>query len=119
MGDRIIRQNDPVLAHERIERELFPAHVAPAFFFDGEQAQALIEGAGEEGIRKAVNTMFGATVLAELKDALGGYLSRAHLALGGKRKASDRQDQLNLKVSEQAELNKRIGKREGDLEARH
>lgn len=116
MGDRIIRQNDPVLAHERIERELFPAHVAPAFFFDGEQAQALIEGAGEEGIRKAVNTMFGATVLAELKDALGGYLNRAHFALGGKRKASDREDQLNLKVSQQTDLNKQIGKREGELE---
>lgn len=48
VGDRGIRRTDPVLAHERIERELFPAHVAPAFFFDGEQAQALIEGAGEE-----------------------------------------------------------------------
>ena len=34
---------DPiVLAHERVERNLFEAHVAPAFFFDGEQAQKLI-----------------------------------------------------------------------------
>ena len=50
---------DPLLlAHERIERNLFPAHVAPAFFFDGEQAQKLIESAGEVGIKKAVEVMF-------------------------------------------------------------
>lgn len=117
VGDRIIRRTEPVSAHERIEKELFPAHVAPAFFFDGEQAQALIEGAGEEGIRKAVNTMFGATILAELQDSLRSYLSRAHGALGGKQKASEKQDILNLKVSRQSELNALIGKREGDLEA--
>lgn len=116
IGDKIIRRTEPVSAHERIEKELFPAHVAPAFFFDGEQAQALIEGAGEEGIRKAVNTMFGATVLAELQEALRHYLSRAHSALGGRQKASEKQELLNLKVSHQSELNKRIGRREGELE---
>ena len=91
VGDRIIKRTEPVSAPERIEKELFPAHVAPAFFFDGEQAQALIEGAGEEGIRKAVNTMFGATILAELHEALGNYLNRTHNDLGGKRKVSERQ----------------------------
>ncbi|MEJ0091340.1 MAG: AAA family ATPase [Limisphaerales bacterium] len=116
VGDRIIRRTEPVSAHERIEKELFPAHVAPAFFFDGEQAQALIEGAGEEGIRKAVNTMFGATILAELQESLRSYLTRAHSALGGRQKASEKQDVLNLKVVRQNELNTLIGKREGELE---
>jgi DNA sulfur modification protein DndD len=116
VGDRIIRRTEPVSAHERIEKELFPAHVAPAFFFDGEQAQALIEGAGEEGIRKAVNTMFGATILAELRESIRSYLTRAHSALGGRQKASEKQDILNLKVARQNELNSLIGKREGELE---
>ena len=112
----MVRRTEPAGAHERIEKELFPAHVAPAFFFDGEQAQALIEGAGEEGIRKALNTMFGATILAELRQCLRGYLNRAHSALGGKQKSSEKQDVLNLKVARQNELNALIGKREGQLE---
>ncbi len=116
VGDRIVRRTDPSSAHERIEKELFPAHVAPAFFFDGEQAQALIEGAGEEGIRKALNTMFGATILAELQESLRSYLGRAHSALGGKQKSSEKQDLLNVKVARQSELNTLIGKREGELE---
>ncbi len=115
VGDRIIRRTEPTSAHERIEKELFPAHVAPAFFFDGEQAQALIDGAGEEGIRKAVNTMFGATILAELQELLRGYLTRTHAALGGKQKASAKEDILNLKIARQNELNSLIGKREGEL----
>jgi DNA sulfur modification protein DndD len=116
LGDRIIRRTEPVSAHERIEKELFPAHVAPAFFFDGEQAQALIEGAGEEGIRKALNTMFGATVLAEVQEILRNYLKRTHDALGGRQKASERQEVLNVKVGRQNELNVMIGRKEGDLE---
>jgi DNA sulfur modification protein DndD len=115
VGDRVIRRTDPVLAHERLERELFPAHVAPAFFFDGEQAQALIEGAGEEGIRKAVNTMFGATVLSEVEDTLKGYLTRAHSAMGGKKNSSERQEQLNSKVTQHTEINTKLGRKEGEL----
>lgn len=116
IGDRIVRRTDPTSAHERIEKELFPAHVAPAFFFDGEQAQALIEGAGEEGIRKALNTMFGATILAELQESLRNYLTRTHNALGGKQKSSEKQEILNVKVARQSELNTLIGKKEGELE---
>jgi hypothetical protein len=56
----IAQHPDPiVLAHERIERNLFEAHVAPAFFFDGEQAQKLIESQGERGLKRAVEVMFG------------------------------------------------------------
>jgi DNA sulfur modification protein DndD len=93
--------------------------VAPAFFFDGEQAQSLIEGSGEAGIRKALNTMFGASVLEELQDTLGGYLSRTHALLGGKTKASARQEQLDAKVAAQTELNRKIGKAEKQLVELH
>ncbi len=116
VGDRIVRRMEAILANERIEKELFPAHVCPAFFFDGEQAQALIEGAGEEGIRKAVNTMFGASILSELQSQVRTYLTRSHGALGGKQKTSEKQEILNQKISRQTELNKLIGRREGELE---
>lgn len=119
VGDKILRRVEAILANDRIEKELFPAHVCPAFFFDGEQVQALIEGAGEEGIRKAVNTMFGASILSELQVQIRSYLTRSHNLLGGKQKTSESQDALNEKVSRQNELNKLIGRREGDLEELH
>lgn len=109
-------EKDPlVLAHERIERHLFPAHVAPAFFFDGEQAQKLIENMGESGIQKAVEVMFGTKVIGELADTIGQYLVRARQNAGGKKKSSDRQVELDEKVKTRDELNQRIGK----LQAEH
>ena len=68
----------------------------------------MIEGAGEEGIRKAVNTMFGASILSELQVQIRSYLTRSHNLLGGKQKTSESQDALNEKVSRQNELNKLI-----------
>ena len=46
----------------------------PAFFFDGEQAQKLIENMGEAGIKKAVEVMFGTKVIGELAETIGNYL---------------------------------------------
>lgn len=106
---------DPlVLAHERIERNLFPAHVAPAFFFDGEQAQKLIENMGESGIKKAVEVMFGTKVIAELAETISQYLVRARQNAGGKRKSSDRQLELDEKVRQRDELNQRIARLQAD-----
>jgi len=108
-------EKDPiVLAHERIERNLFPAHVAPAFFFDGEQAQKLIENMGEAGIKKAVEVMFGTKVIGELSETLSQYLVRARQAAGGKKKSSDRQLELDDKIKERDELNARIAKLQSD-----
>lgn len=91
---------DPlVLAQERVERNLFPAHVAPAFFFDGEQAQELIENMGESGIKKAVEVMFGTKVVSEVADTMNQYLVRARQNAGGKRKSDDRQVELDQKVA--------------------
>jgi DNA sulfur modification protein DndD len=108
-------EKDPlVVAHERIERNLFEAHVAPAFFFDGEQAQKLIENMGEAGIKKAVEVMFGTKVISELSDTIGQYLVRARQNAGGKKKSSDRQIELNDKVAQRDELNQRIGRLQAD-----
>ena len=118
MGGKLVklpRESDPITAaHERIERTLFPAHVSPAFFFDGEQAQRLIENMGEAGIRKAVEVMFGTKVLGEVAKTISEYLGRARANVGGARRASDRQKQMEEKVVERDHLNAHIAKIQED-----
>lgn len=97
-------------AYDRIEKTLFPAHVAPAFFFDGEQAQRLIENMGETGIRKAVEVMFGTKIIDDVAQTMADYLSRARATAGGAKKTSEREQQLNAKVAEREELNSRVAK---------
>lgn len=109
-------EKDPLqVAHDRVERNLFPAHVAPAFFFDGEQAQKLIENMGEAGLKKAVEVMFGTKVISEVAETVQAYLTGMRQGLGGKKKASERQQELEKKISERENLNDRIGK----LQAEH
>lgn len=120
VGGRLQRPSnldkDPlILAHERVERNLFQAHVAPAFFFDGEQAQKLIENMGGSGIKKAVEVMFGTKVVEEAAQLMKDYLGRFHSAAGGKKKVSDRQIEFESKVAERSELNDRVGKLQADL----
>jgi DNA sulfur modification protein DndD len=110
VGDRVLRRADLATTRDRIEKYLFPAHVAPAFFFDGEQAQALIENMGGAGLKKAVEVMFGTEVVTELAEQMRQYLSRAHSNAGGKRKGSEKQAELNEKLRVRDELNSRIGK---------
>lgn len=117
VGDRTIRVTDASLAQEKIEKALFPAHVTPAFFFDGEQAQALIEGAsGDASIRRAVEVMFGSKVVSELAVQMRSYLQKVHATAGGKRKASEKQTELNAKIARRADINARLGKRQGALD---
>lgn len=116
IGDKMIRASDPTLAQEKIEKSLFPAHVTPAFFFDGEQAQALIETSGDAGIRRAVEVMFGSKVVSELAVQIGNYLQKAHANAGGKRKASEKQTELNAKIARRTELNETLGKRQGEFD---
>lgn len=121
VGDKLKQwsslDKDPLLlAHDCIERNLFPAHVAPAFFFDGEQAQKLIESAGEVGIKKAVEVMFGTKVIAELAETMSQYLVRVRQNAGGRRRSSDRQQELETKVREREALNDQIAKKQSDLQ---
>lgn len=114
VGERPVKSSDLDAVHDRIEKYLFPAHVAPAFFFDGEQAQALIEGTGESGIKKAVEVMFGTKIISELADQIRHYLARAHGNAGGKRRGSEKQEELNEKLHDRDQLNERIGKLQGE-----
>lgn len=114
VGDKLLRRADLATTQERIEKHLFPAHVAPAFFFDGEQAQALIEKMGEIGLKKAVEVMFGTKILTELADQMRQYLTRVHANAGGKRKSSDKQRELDEKLKLREGLNARLAKLQAD-----
>jgi DNA sulfur modification protein DndD len=120
VGGRLQKQTtldkDPILlAHERVERNLFEAHVAPAFFFDGEQAQKLIESQGERGLKKAVEVMFGTKVVEELAETMNQYLLRMRQSTGGRRRCSEQQQELDEKLKERDLLNQQIGKKQDDL----
>ncbi len=104
-------------APAKIESALFPAHVAPAFFFDGEQAQALIENAGEEGIKKAVEVMFGSKILSETAERVRTFISASQTELGGKKKLSEQEADLQEKVGQKTALMSKISGIEGQLEA--
>ncbi len=119
VGGRLQKPGNPekdplLLAHERVERNLFPAHVAPAFFFDGEQAQKLIENMGESGIKKAVEVMFGTKIIGELAEAIKQHIARARQGMGGRKKSSDSQTELDEKVKNRDELNAKIAKLQAD-----
>ena len=114
---RPVKAADLDIAHSKVEQALFPAHVTPAFFFDGEQAQSLIEKMGEEGLRKAVEVMFGMKVITELKETLRSYLSNAHSKAGGRGRSSSMQDNLDTKKRERESNNELIGKRQRELVA--
>ncbi len=60
-------------ANNRIEELLFPAHVLPCFFFDGEQAQKRVEGAGNVALSDAMQTLYGTKLLSGLSDTLRQY----------------------------------------------
>jgi DNA sulfur modification protein DndD len=112
---KLVKSAELDSAHMKIEQSLFPAHVTPAFFFDGEQAQSLIEKMGEEGLRKAVEVMFGMKVVTELKDTLRNYLNSAHSKAGGRGRSSSVQDKLDEKKRERESVNDLMGKRQRDL----
>ena len=105
---------------DRLEKYLFPAHVMPAFFFDGEQAQTLINNAGEQGIKKAVEVMYGTKVIEELNERIMGYINTSRQKLGGVKQTSEKERELDQKKLLRIEINARIAdqqKQYGDLES--
>jgi DNA sulfur modification protein DndD len=104
-------------AHDRLERYLFPANFMPAFFFDGEQAQTLINNSGETGIKKSVEVLFGTKLLDETFDAIKIYLQGAHSKLGGKRNTSTQQRQIDEKIADRTALETELSKLQKDFKA--
>lgn len=100
--------NGPDAAISRIERYLFSADVMPAFFFDGEQAQTLITSAGQDGMKHAVEVLFGTKIVNEAFDYVKQYVQSSHSKLGGKRNVDAQQVQLDEKIDERERLETEI-----------
>lgn len=116
VNDELIRTADLARAHDAIEQHLFPAHVTPAFIFDGEQAQSLIERMGEQGLRKAVEVMFGTKLLGEAAVRLRAYIARATQKAGGKKKSSGLEQEHAKLVAKREEDNTTLGRKQKEAE---
>jgi DNA sulfur modification protein DndD len=95
-------------AVQRLERYLFRANVMPAFFFDGEQAQTLINNSGQDGMKKAVEVLFGTRVVDETLEEIKKFIQVSHSKLGGKRNADSQQVQLDEKTKRREALESSI-----------
>ena len=92
----------------RLERFLFRADVMPAFFFDGEQAQTLINNSGQDGMKKAVEVLFGTRVVEEALESTKQFIQLSHSKLGGKKNADSQQIQLDEKTDQREGLEAEI-----------
>lgn len=113
LGDRPQKLHTGIeAANSRLERFLFRADVMPAFFFDGEQAQTLINNSGQDGMKKAVEVLFGTKVVEETLDNIKQFISTSHSKLGGRKSADTQQNQLDEKLARREKLEKEIHDRE-------
>jgi DNA sulfur modification protein DndD len=84
----VIEQNNRLLrianwkdGSNRISNILFPAHIAPCFFFDGEQAQERVEAAGGRAVYDAIQALYGTRLLTDLEESLRTYISNTRSSL--------------------------------------
>lgn len=104
LGDKLQSLSSVDAAVSRIERHLFPASFMPGFFFDGEQAQTLVNNAGEAGIKKAVEVLFGTKVLHDAAEAINQHIGNARSRIGGQRSLNAQQQELDSKLRRREEL---------------
>lgn len=115
VGDKPVRATDIDDVAGRIESNLFPPSVMPAFFFDGEQARSLIEKMGEDGMKKAVEVMFGMKVVSEVRETLKSYLANTRGKIGGKSKAPELQAKMDDEKNRRDALDASISKLQRSL----
>lgn len=108
VDNRLQRLADIDAAQERLERRLFPASFMAAFFFDGEQAQTLINQAGERGIKKAVEVLFGTKILEDVGGDVKQFIVNARGKVGGTRRIGSQERELNQKVNLRSEMEAHI-----------
>ncbi len=96
----------------KIERFLFNPDLMPAFFFDGEQAQKLITNSGGDGMKRAVNVMFGTKIIQEALDSIKNYSLNAANKTGGKNAATALETELKGKIEEREFLEADIQQKE-------
>ena len=97
---------------QQIESLLFPCHLTPAFFFDGEQAAELIGDMGGEGMLHATEVMYGADVIREATDYLHNYSLQKNKQIGGKKISEKLQKEKKSIDLEIKTLNAELGELE-------
>lgn len=111
------RLADADAAVDRLERTLFPASFMPAFVFDGEQAQTLINNSGTSGIKKSVEVLFGTKILEDVGARVKQYITQSRSRIGGTRTVTAQQRALDEKLSEREKLEKAIDDLQAQLGA--
>ena len=74
LDGRVVRVADWQDANNKIAAELFPYHVMPCFFFDGEQAQERVEASGAAALSEAMKVLYGTGLIDELGRSLKQYI---------------------------------------------
>lgn len=92
----------------RIERNLFPACFMPAFVFDGEQAQTLINNAGGTGISKHVEVLFGTRILEDAAARVKAFINTSRNRMGGAKAVTAQERALNEHLDERERLETQI-----------
>lgn len=95
-------------AHDKLERMLFPEHLTPAFFFDGEQAAALIERMGKGGLARASQVMYGTDLIEKAAECLRKFSSTTAGKVGGKTKQGKLEGERNTIDSTINQLNREL-----------
>jgi DNA sulfur modification protein DndD len=103
VNGRFVRHAGWGEANNRIASHLFPPHVMPCFFFDGEQAQERVEASGGRALYDAIHALFGTALLHELDESLRTYLSNQRQSV--RRDHGDvREDELDRKRVERDQI---------------
>lgn len=103
VNDKLTRLTGWEDANNRIATLLFPSHVMPCFFFDGEQAQERVEASGGRALYDAIHALFGTTLFNELDESLRVYLSSSRSNV--RRDVGDvRQEELDRKRARRDEI---------------
>ncbi len=109
-----IDPREPDQLHRELEELLFPPHVLPAFFFDGEQALRRVEAANDRQMKDAVEVLFGTRLLNDVCGKLDGYVEERRSEL---RRAAQGADSVRLEQlsAERDRLVKEISDAKGTL----
>ena len=116
IDDELISPTTPEIVQEYLSERVFPPDIAPAFLFDGEQAQRMIFEGGSQQFQREVAVLFGTARVDEAAKDARNYSNRLTQSMGGNRAISQRQQQLKQLSSERDQLDQRVVALEAELD---
>ncbi len=94
--------------HEKIQNILFKSDIVPAFFFDGEQAQSVINASGNLQVKNAVDILFGTSVLHKSQVRVKSYIDTLNQKTGGKKNFDERKNKYVSDIKDLGVCKERI-----------